>query len=232
MTKISLTNVNFAKAAKQTAITVYLMTGVKAVVRPAFIMSDKKNDSETNKYTAVKEVLYQLLCLGAAAGMLPLFEKQGFKLAEKTLAKIKNIDGIKPFDGIKKLSEIPGLENIKKAKDLKTEYLEKTFDEKFVSGLEAAKEAKKAKNQTKEQDALIKADEALHFANGGIEAGSLLASILGLTLLAPIVSHEILHPIMKALGMNKKENNIGKPAEIFLADAKVPVQGNNVNVKG
>jgi len=217
MTKISLSNINFAKTAKKTAVTVYLMTGVKAAVRPAFIMGDKKNDAETNKYTAVKEVLYQVLCVLAAAAMFPAFERGGFKLAEKSLAKLKG------FEKVKSLSELPGLENIKRVKDLKKEYLEKTFDENFVSKLDKAKEATK---KTADQEAIIKADEALHYVNGGVEAGSLLASILGLTLLAPMVSHEILHPFMSAIGIKEKakDKNIGKPTETFLADAKVPIE--------
>lgn len=216
--KISLTNVNFAKTAKKTAVTVYLMTGVKAAVRPAFIMGDKKNDKETNKYTAVKEVLYQGLCLVAAACMLPLFERGGYKLAEKSLAKLEGFKG-------KSLSEVPGLDKIKKLKDLKKEYLEKAFDDAHVKAVDIAKEAKEAKTLTPEQEKTLKADEALHFVNGGVEAGSLIASILGLTLLAPMVSHEVLHPVMKFMGLNKKEDHeIGKPNEVFLADAKNPTE--------
>ena len=127
MTKISpIASVKFAKFAKATAVTVYLMTGVKAAVRPAFIMSDNKNDVETKKYTAVKEVLYQLLCLGAAAGMLPVAERIGFKLAEKQL---KNFKGL---EKITKYNQIPEFSKINKLGEFKKDYLEKSFDEAFI----------------------------------------------------------------------------------------------------
>lgn len=182
MGKISnvISNANFAKFSKATAVTVYLMTGVKAAVRPVFIMGDMKNDPETKKYTATKEVLYQLLCLGIAAAMIPFAERIGFKMAEKY---IKNIKGL---EKITKYNQIPEFNKINKLKEFKEDYLAKSFDGK----LELSKEA----------------EEAMHIVNGGVETGSFIASILGLTLLAPMVSHEILHPIMHAIGMGKKES--------------------------
>ena len=41
-------------------------------------------------------------------------------------------------------------------------------------------------------------------AKGAIEFSSLIGSVIGLTILAPELSHLVLHPIMKALGMEKK----------------------------
>lgn len=206
MTKISpIANPNFAKFAKATAVTVYLMTGVKAVVRPAFIMTDKKNDDQTKKYTATKELLYQVLCVGVAAAMLPLLERGGFKLAEQQLKKIPGLEKITKYN------QIEAFKDIKKLGEFKKDYLNKIFDKAFIE-----------KAGTDEKTKL--ADEAMHVVNGGVETGSFIASILGLTLLAPMISHEILHPIMHALGMSKKDDSVGKPTEIFLADAKVPAE--------
>lgn len=196
---ISLGNPNFAKFAKATAITVYLMTGVKATVRPAFNLADKKSDEQSRKYSAMNEFLYQVVCLGMAAAMIPLFEKGGFKLAEK---RLKNIKGL---ENVTKYCHIPEFKDITKLKKFKEDYLHRTFAEKKTLSKEA--------------------NEAMHLVNGGVETGSFVASILGLTILAPLLGHELLHPIMHAIGMNKKENNnIGKPTETFLADAKVPTE--------
>lgn len=196
---ISLGNPNVAKFAKATAVTVYLMTGVKATVRPAFNLADKKSDEQSRKYSAMNEFLYQVVCLGMAAAMIPLFERGGFKLAEK---RLKNIKGL---ENITKYCQIPEFKNIKKLGEFKKDYLNNTFADKKTLSKEA--------------------NEAMHLVNGGVETGSFVASILGLTILAPLLGHELLHPIMHAIGMDKKpNNNVGKPTETFLADAKVPVE--------
>ena len=201
-----LSNITLAKWAKATAVTVYFMTGVKAVARPLFNLADKKSDKDSRKYSATNEFLYQIVCLGMAAAMIPLFERVGFKLAEK---RLKNIKGLEPFkqleqiNGFKKLADITGfnIKGSKKVNAFKNLYLDETFNE--------------TKTLSKE------AEEAMHLVNGGIETGSFLASIIGLTILAPKIGHEILHPIMHAIGMEKKKDDIGTPLEPFLADEKV-----------
>lgn len=202
---ISLGSTNLAKYAKATALTVYLMTGVKAAVRPVFNLRDKKSDEQSRKYSAMNELLYQIVCLGFAIAMIPLFEKGGYKLAEKGLKKIKGLENITKYN------QIPEFKNITKLKEFKKDYLTKSFDEEFLKRVKADEETELA-------------DKAMHHINGGVEAGSLLGSIIGLTILAPKIGHEILHPIMHSIGMDKKDNNIGKPTEIFLADAKVPTE--------
>ncbi len=109
----SLKDPTMAKFAKATAITVYLMTGVKATVRPAFNLADKKSDEQSRKYSAMNEFLYQVVCLGMAAAMIPLFERGGFKLAEK---RLKNIKGL---ENITKYSQISEFKNIKKLGEFK-----------------------------------------------------------------------------------------------------------------
>ena len=55
-----------------------------------------------------------------------------------------------------------------------------------------------------------------YMGKGGIEMSSIAGSVVGLTILAPELSHLILHPIMKFIGMDapshsdkvKKEANI------------------------
>lgn len=207
MTKISQPPaIRFAKFAKATATTVYLMTFVKATVRPMFNLADKKSDEKSRKYSATNEFLYQVVCLGFAALMIPFAERLGFKLAEK---RLKNIEGLSK--GIKKLSDLPEFANIKKLGQFKKAYLEKSFDKDFLD-----------KVKTDENTKL--ADEAMHLVYGGVETGSFLASIIGLTILAPKIGHEILHPVMSAMGMKDKNDSVGKPTDPFLADAKVPTE--------
>lgn len=216
---MNIGSVKLAKFGKATATTVYLMTAVKATVRPAFNLADKKSDEKSRKYSAVNEFLYQMVCIGMAAALIPLLERVGFKLAQKQLAKM---DG---FKGIKKIGDIQGLEKIKKLGDLKKAYLEKSFDEKHIDEINKIKDlAKKDVKLTSEQEQIKKADEALHFVQGGVETGSFIASILGLTIIAPKLGHEILHPIMEKLGMknDKKKDDIGTPQELYLADRKIP----------
>lgn len=207
---MNLGSVKVAKFAKATAVTVYLMTGVKATVRPIFNLADTKSDNNSRKYSAANEFLYQIVCLVMAAALMPLFERAGFKLAEKQLKNLQK--------GLTKLNQLPEFKNINKVGEFKKDYLSKIFDEEFVKKTKVDENAKLA-------------DEAMHFVNGGVETGSFVASILGLTILAPMIGHQILHPIMKTLGMGKKNDDIGKPNEIFLADAKIPNENNNkVNI--
>lgn len=192
---------SFAKIAKSTATTVYLMTFVKAGVRPVFNLTDKKADKDSRKYSAVNEFLYQTVCLGFAIAMIPLFEKGGFKLAQKYLKKIPGLEKVS------KLNEVPGLDKINKLKDLKKEYLKRSFDEDYVSTISAVKDKVKANLKlTEAEETTLRADEAMHKVYGGVEAGSFIASILGLTILAPKIGHEILHPIMNKLGMGKHDH--------------------------
>lgn len=232
MTKISsLANINYAKLAKSTAVTVYLMTGVKAIARPMFNLADKKSDQDSKKYSAMNEFLYQVICLGFAFAMIPLCEYGGFKLAEKRLGKIlgnKNITKIDQLDGFKKLSDIKGfnVKGSKKISEFKKLHLNHSFDEAHINKITQAEKAKEAKKSTTIDKNILQEEKAEHFINGGIETGSLFGSIIGLTILAPKIGHEILHPIMHAIGMDKKHNkdNAGQPTEMFLADAKVPAE--------
>ena len=46
-----------------------------------------------------------------------------------------------------------------------------------------------------------------HIAKGGVEISSIAGSVLGLTVLAPELSHLILHPIMRFVGLEKPHNH-------------------------
>lgn len=209
---MNIGSVNFAtKYAKATAVTVYLMTGVKALVRPSFNLADKKSDKDSRKYSAANEFLYQIVCLGFAAAMIPVLERTGFKLAEKKLGKLVNssLKKIEEIDEFKELANIKGinLAGSKKVNKFKKIYLKKSFDEDFVSKVKTAKDKIENKQELTAADKkILEADKAMHLVNGGVEAGSFIASIVGLTILAPKIGHEILHPIMHKLGMGKQDH--------------------------
>lgn len=191
MNMFSLGNTTTAKFAKSTATTVYLMTAVKAAVRPAFNLADKKSDKDSRKYSAANEFLYQIVCLGFAFAMIPFFEKGGMILAEKQLKKLPGLKDIKKISQIEEFKDVAkakgfGLSGFKNVSKFKEIYLNKTFD----ANEKISEEAK----------------HAMHMINGGIDAGSLLGSIIGLTILAPKIGHEILHPIMHKLGMSKHDH--------------------------
>jgi len=178
-----LGNAKFANFAKGTAGAVYVMTVIKAVGRPYFICKDKNSDENTKKYAATSEFLYQLICLGITVAMIPFFKTGGLKLAEKYLKNDK--------DAAKVLGEVSKVGIFKRAS---------AFAEKY-------KEVKHTFEEGKPQS---KFGEAMAKGNGGIELGAFVGSVIGLTLLAPPISHAIVHPIMKAIGMDKKEESSKK----------------------
>lgn len=183
--KSILGNEGFAKFAAGAAGAIVTTTALKAVVRPMFIMADKKSDTETKKYTAAKELLYQALCLGIAFSFIPIFNRGGFNLAKKYLKNDELVNKIKNY-----------------------------------------KDFKEFKKDHKNKESLSPiAKEEFGKVNGGVElCGSFVGSILGLTVAVPIISGLILHPILKAIGMEKKEDSIGQPIESYLGEAKVPTE--------
>ena len=71
-----LTNPAFVRFAQNTKATVTTESLFKATGRPIFILKDDSIDDKTKKYTATKEAVYQLLCLGIYLGMVgPVFKK-------------------------------------------------------------------------------------------------------------------------------------------------------------
>lgn len=179
-------------------------TILKAVGRPAFIVTDKKTDKDSKKYAATKEFLYQLLCLGLTFAMVIPTQWLIFKGSKNFMKGIKELEKLKTYGNFKTVNN---------------DINEFTPEAKKLLGGTMTKLEGKAR-------------EAFNLVKGADELGSFIASIVGLTIVAPLISHEILHPIMKAFGFGKQHKEIGKPNEVFLADAKVPTQGNNVNVKG
>lgn len=226
-----LSNDKFATFAKGAGGAVITMTVIKLVGRPAFTLIDKNTTSEKKKYSATNEGLYQLICLGLALSFIPLFKGLGFKVAEtyiKNNPKAKNILEVVEKQLANK--EVILDENNKKVKGKFKLFKHMSADilKKYNESKKVLTSSDKTPEEIKQAKKIVKKLEptaiAINKALGGAELGSLVGSIIGLTIIAPGLGHQILHPIMHALGFNNKnENKIGQPNEIFLADAKVPV---------
>src|SRR5574344_824619 len=193
-----LENPKFTTFASGAAGAVYATTAVKAAVRPAVIYKDKHADTATKKYTASKEFIYQVLCLGVALSIVPLFRKGGFELAKKALKDIDNQNDI----NVIKDTFVKTVKNKAKGKniDAKLSKIKDTNLENFEQNLfdgfyKAAKTTENISDKTKEMVTRV---------HGGQILGEFVGSILGLTILAPLLSMVVLHPILKAFGV---ENN-------------------------
>lgn len=153
-------------------------TILKAIGRPAFNLMDKKSDKDARKYSATNEFLYQLLCLGMTFAMVIPAQHIVFKYGKNYIKGVK------------------GLQNIKSFKDFE------------IVGKDINELTKEAQTLLNTKKTCLSKKEKKHFnlLKGAIELTSFVTSIVGLTIVSPLLSHKILHPVMKALGMNKKES--------------------------
>ncbi len=186
-----ITSNALSNIAQSTTASVSIETGMKAIGRPSFILADKELEPRTKKYAATKEFLYQAICLGTyMALVIPLFKNGSFKLAKNKIFKDEKgfqlFKNASEFLDYHKLSALP--------KDARVRALnEAKYQDKF----------------TKEVQELLKSDtpEKFSMVKGLIEVGNTLGSVLGLAVFAPEVSHLIIHPVMKLLGLEKKDSN-------------------------
>lgn len=184
LTSPALTNIS-----QSTTSAVSIETGMKAVGRPSFILADKEIDAKTKRYAATKEFLYQATCLATYIAMvIPIFKYGSFTLAKNHI--MKNEAGFQKFKNAKEYLDYRKLAEMTKS-----------------SRTEALRDKKYADKFTKElKDELLQKDkpEQFHVVKGAIELGNTIGSVLGLALFAPEVSHLIVHPIMKFMGIEKK----------------------------
>lgn len=206
----AITSNTFQTLAQNTDACVKLETTLKAVGRPAFTLVDKHTDKETRKYAATKEFLYQILCLGIYMAIIPpIFKNGGFKLFQKIF---KN-EQMPAFRSAKQMMAYHHLAYMKPAeriidKNIKYKNLLQLGDKKGKeltdpktgkSLLEYLFGDKDKKINPLEKRIMEKEGKMFDLAKGSIELSSIVGSVIGLTILAPEISHLILHPIMKAL---------------------------------
>ena len=184
LTSPALTNIS-----QSTTSAVSIETAMKAAGRPSFILADDDIDVNTKRYAATKEFLYQATCLATyMAIVIPIFKYGSFSLAKNHIMKeeaaFQKFKNAKEYLDYRKLAEM--------TKSSRTEALrDKKYTDKFTKEL---------------KDELLQKDkpEQFHVVKGAIELGNTIGSVLGLALFAPEVSHLIVHPIMKFMGIEKK----------------------------
>lgn len=178
-----LTNPNLFSATQSVATQVTVETGLKAIGRPSFILMDNQIDSQTKKFSSTKEFLYQIICLGIYLGaVIPVFKKGAYSLAKKMYPNEAIFKAFNSSDDAMKFI--------------------KTKPEKRLDVIsEVNKTIKDGDKPYKIEDMNV------NLANGIIQGSSILGSVTGLAIVAPIVSHPLIHPILKAVGLTKPEQD-------------------------
>ena len=191
-----LTNPNLVSISQNTVASVSIETGLKACGRPVATLMDKHVDKKTREYSSVKELFYQLLCLGIYLSIIPLFKKGGFQLFKKIFkneACMQNFKDAAEFLNYHKLACLP------KEQRAGHKLMASIPDRVIISG---------AKKKISMRDELLTKEKPFKFpmAKGAIEFSSIVGSVVGLTILAPELSHLFLHPLMKIVGMEKNHD--------------------------
>lgn len=203
-----LTSPTMQNIAQNTTKAVTTETALKAIGRPGFTLMDKNVDKETRNYSAVKEFLYQTLCLGIYLAIIPpLFKEGGFQVAKKFFKS----EG-KHFPQFKSAKEFL---NYHKLACMKLE--DRVKETKILDKISGTLKEHSSAQTTIKQNLLTKySPNKYPLVKGSIELCSIIGSVVGLTMLAPELSHLLLHPIMKAINLEPhkpgvttdKQNNI------------------------
>lgn len=179
-----IANPTFFNMTQGTATQMGIKTSLNAVARPGFILMDKNIDPHTKKFSATKEFLYQALSIAMYLGIvIPAFKHGTYKLAKNKLYKDEPV-----FKAFKSPDE---------------------FEKFFKLETEAEKIAKLKEISKQTGDTFTKENiidnGGADLANGIIETSSLLGTIIGLAIIAPLAASKLIHPIMKAVGLTKEQ---------------------------
>lgn len=205
-----LANPTFYNITQGTATQMGIKTGLNSVARPGFILMDGNIDLHTKKFSATKEFLYQIISLAMYLGIIiPVFQKGAYKAAQKYFkdsAVLKAFNSPEEFKAFQKLTEE---EKVKKLAELSKKVLHSPQEFKVFKKLSTEKlteEMAKLKEKSGSGDVFTRRNidkDNEDLAKGVIETSSLLGTIIGLAIIAPLTATKIIHPIMKAIGMDK-----------------------------
>ena len=187
----ALSNSSLLNLTQNTTVSVGVETTLKSIGRPGFILIDDDIDLDTKKYAATKEFFYQVICLAVYLAVIPpVFKAGSYKLGKKIFGK--------------EHPEFNKFENMKEYLDYHR-YAKKPFSDR-VASLSKIKSKNKFMHDGLREDLFTKENpETYDLIKGCVEAGSFVGSILGLAILAPQISHHLIHPIMRALHLDKKD---------------------------
>ena len=190
----ALSNSALLNLTQNTTVSVGVETTLKSIGRPGFILIDKDIDLETKKYAATKEFFYQAICLAVYLAIIPpIFKAGSYKLGKKIFEK--------------EHPEFNKFKNMKEYLDYH-KYAKKVFNDRKAS-LAKVKSQNKFLHDGLREDLLNKENpETYDLIKGCVEAGSLVGSILGLAILAPQISHHLIHPIMKFLHLDNNNSKV------------------------
>ena len=196
----ALSNSSFVNLTQNTTVSVGVETTLKSIGRPGFILMDNDIDFETKKYAATKEFFYQAICLAVYLAVIPpIFKKGSYKLGKKIFGK--EHPEFSKFKGMNEYLEYH-------------RYAKKPFTDRKAS-LAKIKSTEKFKHDgLREALETQENPETYDIIKGSIEVGSFIGSILGLAILAPQISHKLIHPLMRLFHMEKKEPNKDKKTDI------------------
>ena len=207
-----LANPTFYNMTQGTATQMGIKTGLNSVARPGFILMDGNIDPHTKKFSATKEFLYQAISLGMYLGIIiPVFKKGAYKAAQKYFkdsAVLKAFNSPEEFKAFQKLTDE---DKVKKLAELSQKALNNPKNFKVFKNLSPEKlseELTKLREKSGSGDVFTRNNinkDSEDLANGVIETSSLLGTIIGLAIIAPLTATKIVHPIMKAIGMDKAE---------------------------
>lgn len=182
-----ISNPTLYNLTQNTVTQVTTETCLKAVGRPSFILADKQIDPQTKKFSATKELLYQLTCLGIYLSMIHQFKKASFSIGRKLF---KDEDVFKAFKHTGDFMQYFKMDEAAKLKKLE-----------------------EINKNRAEGDKFIKENLNLNLGKGIIESCSIFGTVVGLAILAPIVSHPLIHPILKHLGLNHSKKSEEQQAQ-------------------
>ena len=185
-----LTNPSIYNITQTTQAQVAIETGLKAVGRPGFILLDNNIDKNTKKYSSTKEFLYQLTCIVLSLGIvIPIFKKGSFKIARKLFKDEPVFNVFKSSDEFNKF-----------------------YNSNNENRVEKLKEIYAQKSQNYDDDEL---QRHIHLAKGMIETTSIAGSILGLSIMAPLISRPFIRPILHKILPEKNEQQAdNQPAKL------------------
>jgi len=188
-----LTNQAIYNITQTTQAQVAIETGLKAIGRPGFILLDNDIDKNTKKYSSMKEFLYQLTCLGLSLGIvIPVFKKGSFAIARKLFKDEAVFHAFKKSDDFMKYRKLSTNDKIIKLNEINTA------------------EGKNFKPE----------DINENLGKGMIEVTSIAGSILGLSILSPLISRPFIRPILNGLGMAENKNESKQQSDLAKVDVK------------